>query len=107
MCGGFLFACARRQGKMNWTLMVKGSRNSSAMVTIQLDNAHEERLRALAAGEGRDAAELARRVIEDYLDFQAVSHATPEQWAEASVAMASEFLAPEEWPAQEGDNEPG
>jgi predicted transcriptional regulator len=66
------------------------------MVTIQLDNAQEERLRALAAGQGRDPAELARRVIEDYLDFQAASHDTPENWAEASVAMTSEFMRPQE-----------
>jgi hypothetical protein len=91
---------------MNCTPAVHVSHKGSAMVTIQLENAQEERLRALAANEGHDAAELARRVIEDYLDFQAMSHDTPEQWAEASAAMTCEFLGPEEWPGQEGDNEP-
>jgi predicted transcriptional regulator len=71
------------------------------MVTIELDAAHEERLRALAAGEGRDAADLARRVVEDYLDFQGMSPDTPKQWAEGSVMMTGESFTREEWPASE------
>jgi hypothetical protein len=40
------------------------------MVIIQLDSVKEERLRELAAAQGEELSDLARRVVEDYLEAQ-------------------------------------
>ena len=57
------------------------------MVSIQLDPAHERRLGELARGQGQDAAELARRVLVDYLDFQGLPKDSDDAWAEASARL--------------------
>jgi predicted transcriptional regulator len=74
------------------------------MVSVQLDATHEERLRALAAAQGRDVAEVVRSVLEDYLDLQANPDGdTPEKWAQASAAMAGEFYELDLWPDDENN----
>jgi predicted transcriptional regulator len=67
------------------------------MVAFQLDSAHQRRLDELAQSTGQDGATLARQVLIDYLDFQALSGDTPEAWAEASVALAPEIMEQEDW----------
>jgi predicted transcriptional regulator len=67
------------------------------MVTIQLDPKREERLRELAAADGQEIGDLARRVLEDYLDFQAWPQDDPADWAAASVALAPQVLREEKW----------
>ncbi len=66
-------------------------------LTVELDPAQEQRLDALARSQGEDRATLARRILLDYLDFQSLPNDTDEAWAEASVAMAPEFMDPEDW----------
>ena len=72
------------------------------MVAFQLDPSKQQQLMRLAASEGQDVAELARRIIEDYLDFVATGDDTPEAAAEASVAMLREVMTEEAWPDDEG-----
>ena len=73
------------------------------MIAIELDLDHEKRLRELARAEGNDASNLARRILSDYLDFQALPDAPDDAWAEASVALAAEVLPAEKWDESEED----
>jgi predicted transcriptional regulator len=67
------------------------------MVAFNLDPVHQQRLDELAQSKGQDGATLARQVLMDYLDFQVLPNDSEEAWAEASVAMAPEFMEPEDW----------
>jgi predicted transcriptional regulator len=67
------------------------------MVAFNLDPVHQQRLDELARSQGQDGAALARQVLMDYLDFQALPSDSDEAWAEASIAMTPEFMAPEDW----------
>jgi predicted transcriptional regulator len=67
------------------------------MVSIELDQNEQQRLDQLAASEGQDAASFARRILLDYLDFQALPNEPDGVWAEASVIMAAEIMEPEDW----------
>jgi len=69
----------------------------SAMVIIQLDSLKEERLRELAAAQGEELSDLARRVVEDYLEAQSWTEDTPEAWADASLGLTPELLPEEAW----------
>ena len=66
------------------------------MITIQLSPEREELLRNLARSRGEDASNLARSVLEEYLDHGAPAD-TNALWADASVALASEVLDQESW----------
>ncbi|MCI0358244.1 MAG: hypothetical protein L0211_07160 [Planctomycetaceae bacterium] len=67
------------------------------MVAFNLDPIHQQRLDELARSQGQDGATLARQVLMDYLDFQALPNDSEEVWAEASVAMTPEFMDQEDW----------
>jgi predicted transcriptional regulator len=67
------------------------------MVSVELDTVREQRLRDLAESRGQDAASLARSVLEDYLDLEALPADAEEAWAEASIALAGEVLDDETW----------
>jgi len=67
------------------------------MVAFNLDPVHQQRLDELARSQGQDGATLARQVLVDYLDFQALPNDSEEAWAEASVAMTPEFMDQEDW----------
>jgi predicted transcriptional regulator len=67
------------------------------MVAIELDSVHQERLDKLAEAQGQDKATLARRIIEDYLDFEAMGGDSEEAWAQASIALTPEIMGPEDW----------
>lgn len=69
----------------------------ATMVAFNLDPAHQQRLDELAKSRGQDGPELARQVLIDFLDFQALPEDSEEAWAEASVKMAAEFAEPEDW----------
>ena len=73
------------------------------MISIDLDPAHQKRLDSLAKAQGQDGATLARSVLVDYLDFQALSNDSDADWAEASIALAPEVMGEETWddPAHE------
>ncbi len=67
------------------------------MVSIHLDPIHEKQLGELAKSQGQDAADLARRVLIDYLDLQSLPHESDGQWAEASVALTPEVIDNDPW----------
>jgi predicted transcriptional regulator len=67
------------------------------VVTIELDPGEQQHLEALAKSRGQNARALARQILRDYLEFQSLPNDTEQVWAEASVAMASEFMEPEDW----------
>ena len=67
------------------------------MISIDLDAAYQERLNSMAAAQGEDGPSLARRVLLDFLDFQALPADSEAAWAEASVALAPEVMGPESW----------
>lgn len=67
------------------------------MVSIQLEPDQEKRLIQLAQHRGQDVADLARRILADYLDFQALSGDSEADWAAASVALAPEVFDDERW----------
>ena len=61
------------------------------MVAVQLDQGREEALDQLARAEGAKPADIVRRVIEDYLDFQSLPKDDAAEWAEASTALTPEI----------------
>lgn|GEM_PF-4902014 len=63
-----------------------------AMVAIELHREHEKRLSELAAESGLAPSAIAGRIVEDFLDLQSVSEKTDDEWAQASVALAPEFM---------------
>ena len=67
------------------------------MISIDLDAAHQARLDSLASAQGEDGPSLARRVLLDFLDFQALPADSEAAWAEASVALSPELMGPESW----------
>ncbi|HEV3022890.1 MAG TPA: hypothetical protein VGX76_10495, partial [Pirellulales bacterium] len=71
-----------------------------AMVAIQLDHGREELLDQLARAEGADPAEVARRVLEDYLDFRSLPTDDVADWADASVRLTPEIMDEEHWDEQ-------
>lgn len=73
------------------------------MISFQLDPVTEQRLRQLAASQGQDMAALAKRVLEEFLEFQSLQPDTEEEWAEASVALTPEVLPRESWPEGKAD----
>ena len=70
------------------------------MVSIQLDPRHQECLDDLAKRRGENATDLARRIVVDYLDFQALPRDTEDDWADASVALTPEILDQETWESE-------
>jgi hypothetical protein len=70
------------------------------MVAVQLDQDREKLLHQLARREGAKPAELARRVLEDYLDFQSLPKDDAADWAQGSVTLAPEVLGEETWDEQ-------
>ena len=76
------------------------------MLTIQLNRSIEERLQKLAAAHGQEAAQLAQRVIEEYLDFQEWKKDSEEDWAAASSALAPEIFPEETWAGEDSDHGP-
>ena len=73
------------------------------MISLQLDPVTEERLRQLAASQGQDIAALAKRVLEEFLEFQILQPDTEAEWAGASVALTPEILPRESWPEEKPD----
>jgi len=67
------------------------------MVAFNLEPGHQKRLEELARSQGQDSAAFARKVLTDFLDFQALSTDSEEAWAEASVTMTPEFMEEEDW----------
>lgn len=67
------------------------------MLSITLDPTHQQRLDELAQARGQDGPTLARQVLLDYLDFQALPSDADSAWAEAAVALTPEVLPPEKW----------
>jgi predicted transcriptional regulator len=67
------------------------------MVAVQLDRGREELLDQLARAEGAEAADVARRVLEDYVDFRSLPKDEVADWAEASVRLTPEIISDENW----------
>jgi predicted transcriptional regulator len=67
------------------------------MISVNLDSTHQRQFDELAAAVGEDSGSLARRIIMDYLDFQALPFDSEEEWSAASTALASEVMAEENW----------
>lgn len=65
------------------------------MLTIELDPADQKRLEKLALARGEDEASLARRILLDFLEFQAIPETADAAWAAASVALAPEIMGAE------------
>ncbi len=65
------------------------------MITIQLDEAKQQRFEQLATSAGQDVSELVQRIVDEYLDAQAWCQDSAEDWAAASVALAPDILASE------------
>jgi len=74
------------------------------MVAIELDPAKEQQLRHLAQSCGEDIQVVARRIVEDYLDFVSLSADSAEDWAEASVKLAAEIES-DKWDEETGGRE--
>lgn len=72
------------------------------MVAINLDPLKEEQLRTLAQSRGEEVEAIARRILEDYLDFNSLSDVSPDDWAESSAQLAAEILPPDEWSENDG-----
>jgi hypothetical protein len=70
------------------------------MVAVQLDQARERLLDELARAEGAGPEDVARRVLEDYLDFRSLPKDDPAEWAEASIRLTPEILSDENWDEQ-------
>ena len=70
------------------------------MVAVELDRGREELLDQLARAEGAEAADVARRVLEDYLDFRSLPKDEGADWAEASVRLTAEIMSDENWGEQ-------
>ncbi len=67
------------------------------MIEIDLDPAHEQQLRELAASRREDVNQLAQKLIEEYLDCSGWEIDTDQQWGEASVELVSEIINDEPW----------
>jgi hypothetical protein len=71
------------------------------MVAVQLDQGREELLDRIARAEGAEAADVARRVLEDYVDFRSLPQDEAADWAEASVRLTAETMDHENWGEQQ------
>ena len=67
------------------------------MIAIELDSKQQSQLNALAAAQGQDGVTLARRVLLEYLEFQALPADSDDTWANASVELTPEFMSDEKW----------
>jgi len=67
------------------------------MIAIDLEVADQERLDRLAKSLGSDSERLARQIVVDYLDFQALPNDSEEAWAEAAITLAPEIMDVESW----------
>jgi predicted transcriptional regulator len=67
------------------------------MVAVQLDRGREELLDQLARAEGAEPADIARRVLEDFLDFRSLPSDDVADWAEVSIRLTPEILGDENW----------
>jgi hypothetical protein len=67
------------------------------MVAIELGPIDQDRLHRLAASQGQDEATLARRILLDYLDLQALPTDSDADWAESSIALAPEIMDQDRW----------
>jgi hypothetical protein len=67
------------------------------MVAVQLDHGREKLLDQFARAEGAEPADVARRVLEDYLDFRSLPNDDLADWAEASVRLTPEIMPYENW----------
>jgi predicted transcriptional regulator len=76
------------------------------MITIQLDEAKQQRLERLATSTGQDVSQLVRHIVDEYLDAQVWCKDSAEDWAAASVALTPEFLAGESWDDGDTSHEP-
>jgi hypothetical protein len=70
------------------------------MVAVQLDPGREELLVQLARAESAEPADVARRVLEDYLDFRSLPQDELANWAEASIRLSPEIMRDENWDEQ-------
>ena len=70
------------------------------MVAVQLDHEREELLEQLARAEGAEPADIVRRVLEDYLDFQSLPKEDGTDWGGASAALTPEIMGDENWDEQ-------
>jgi predicted transcriptional regulator len=66
------------------------------MVAIQLDRDRQEQLERMASADGRDVAEVARQILEDYLDLNALKELSSQDWAEGCVALSGEVFDPDD-----------
>lgn len=66
-------------------------------ITIHLNSNQEKQLRRIAAHQGTDVPELVHEVLEDYLALQQWQKDSPEDWAQASLALAPEIMEKENW----------
>lgn len=97
-----------REFANNVHLHVANSRVYNAgMISIQLDDAKQQRLRELATSAGQDVAQLIQRIVDEYLDAQAWREDSAEDWATASVALTPEILAGESWDDGDVSHESG
>jgi hypothetical protein len=67
------------------------------MVAIQLDQSREVLLDQLARAEGAEPADVARRVLEDFLDFRSLPKDDAAEWADASIRLTPEIMADDNW----------
>ena len=67
------------------------------MVAVSLDTNRQQQLEQLASAEGMGAADLARQVIEDYLDLSALREFSDDEWAQGCEALASDVFPDESW----------
>ena len=67
------------------------------MIRIDLDSTQQKRLDELAKAQGQDGAALARRIVLDHLDFEALPHDSDDARAEASIALVPEIMDQENW----------
>lgn len=76
------------------------------MISVDLTPEREQQLRSFAQSHQQEVSDLARRVLEEFLDHQAWKPDLVEDWAEASVAMTPEILPNESWNDVETADEP-
>ncbi|HUG94322.1 MAG TPA: hypothetical protein VML55_26060 [Planctomycetaceae bacterium] len=67
------------------------------MISVELDPAHEEQLRRLAAWRQQDVETVVRQLFEGFLDTQAWSEESDEDLTEALLPMLAEVTPPESW----------
>lgn len=66
-------------------------------MVVELPNAYEDRLRALANREGRPISLLVEEAVRDYLEAEAITDLEPSAVGEAQMALAHELRDVPEW----------